>query len=296
MNIYKYFRICPSYKNLLQGCFLHYRLITSFTSTLNRLQTQHVSNMSSAKPKVLVTRIDIPQKALDKLKEKCDVEIYPVALPIPRDELLKRIQGKNGLFCLITEKIDKELLDAAGPSLKVVSTFSVGYDHIDLDEVKARKIKVGYTPGVPTDASAELTVALLLTAGRRLFEANAELLNGGWGKCAWSPLWMTGWGLANSTVGIFGLGRIGLGVLQRLKGFNVARFIYNSRSKKKEGEDLGAEFVSFDTLLTQSDFVVITAALTDDTRDVFNAEAFAKMKSSAILVNTARGGIVDKDV
>ncbi|MCL4143025.1 UNVERIFIED_CONTAM: hypothetical protein GTU68_039196, partial [Idotea baltica] len=195
----------------------------------------------------------------------CDVEIYPVALPIPRDELLKRIQGKNGLFCLITEKIDKELLDAAGPSLKVVSTFSVGYDHIDLDEVKTRKIKVGYTPGVPTDASAELTVALLLAAGRRLFEANAELLNGGWGKCAWSPLWMTGFGLANSTVGIFGLGRIGLGVLQRLKGFNVARFIYNSRSKKKEG------------------------------RDVFNAEAFAKMKSSAILVNTARGGIVDQD-
>ncbi|MCL4130839.1 UNVERIFIED_CONTAM: hypothetical protein GTU68_026115, partial [Idotea baltica] len=143
--------------------------------------------------------------------------------------------------------------------------------------------------------TAELTVALLLATGRRLFETHTELLNGGWGKCAWSPLWMTGWGLANSTVGIFGLGRIGLGVLQRLKGFNVARFIYNSRSKKKEGEELGAEFVSFDDLLKESDFVIITAAMSSETKEIFNAEAFAKMKSSALLVNTSRGGLVDQD-
>ncbi|MCL4161163.1 UNVERIFIED_CONTAM: hypothetical protein GTU68_049903, partial [Idotea baltica] len=156
--------------------------------------------------------------------------------------------------------------------------------------MKARKIKVAYTPDISTDAVAELTVALLLAAGRRLFQANNEILNGGWAKCSWSPLWMTGQGLATSTVGIFGLGRIGLGVLKRLQGFNVAKFLYNDCHREKEGEELGAEFVSFDDLLTQSDFVIITAALTEETKEIFNAEAFSKMKPTTILVNISRGG------
>ncbi|KAK8394834.1 hypothetical protein O3P69_005954 [Scylla paramamosain] len=188
-----------------------------------------------SKPKVLVTRADIPQKAFTMLEEKCEVDVWKMPSPIPRDELLKRIPGKDALYCLLTEKIDKEVLDAAGPSLKVIGTMSVGYDHLSMDEIKKRNIMVGFTPGVLTDATAELTVTLLLATTRRLFEAHSELLNGGWAKCAWSPLWMTGQGLKGSTVGIFGMGRIGQGVVQRLQGFSVHKFIYSGRSPKKEG-------------------------------------------------------------
>jgi len=248
-----------------------------------------------SRPKVLITREDIPQKALDMLNEKCEVDMWPEPFPIPREEMLKRIPGKDAVFCLLTEKIDKEMLDAAGSNLKVIGTMSVGHDHLNLEEIKKRGIKVGYTPGVLTDATAELTVALLLATSRRLFEAHEELLNGGWGKCAWSPLWMTGWGLAGSTVGIFGLGRIGQGVLQRLRGFGVKRFIYSGRSRRPEDQEKGAEFVTFDTMLKESDFVIVTCALNDQTKEIFNEEAFAKMKKSAIIVNTSRGGVIKQD-
>jgi len=248
-----------------------------------------------SKPKVLITRSDIPQKALDLLNQKCDVDMWPEPFPIPREEMLKRIPGKDGVFCLITEKIDQQMLNAAGSSLKVIGTMSVGHDHLSLDEIKKRGIKVGYTPGVLTDATAELTVALLLATSRRLFEAHGELLNGGWGKCAWSPLWMTGWGLAGSTVGVMGLGRIGQGVVKRLQGFGVKKFIYHGSGPKKEGDELGASFVSFDDLLTQSDFVIICCALNDSTREIFNEAAFTKMKNSAIIVNTSRGGVIKQD-
>ncbi|XP_071541514.1 glyoxylate reductase/hydroxypyruvate reductase isoform X2 [Panulirus ornatus] len=248
-----------------------------------------------SKPKVLVTRLDIPQKALDMMNEKFEMDIWHQTHPIPRDELLKRINGKDALFCLLTEKIDKEVLEAAGPNLKVIGTMSVGHDHLSLEEIKKRGIKVGYTPGVLTDATAELTVALLLATTRRLFEANKELLNGGWSKCAWSPLWMTGLGLAGSTVGIFGLGRIGQGVVRRLQGFGVKQFIYSGHSPKKEGEELGVKYVSHDEILRESDFLIVTCALNDETRGIFDEDAFAKMKKSAIIVNTSRGGVINQD-
>ncbi|XP_064110143.1 glyoxylate reductase/hydroxypyruvate reductase-like isoform X1 [Macrobrachium nipponense] len=264
----------------------HYSFVTRLLS---------ITTFAMSKPKVLITRADIPKKALDMLSEKCELEMWPKNFPMPRDELLKKVSGKDALFCLLTDKIDKELLDTAGPNLKIIGTMSVGHDHLDLSEIKSRGIKVGYTPGVLTDATAELTVALLLATSRRLFEAHGELLNGGWGKCAWSPLWMNGWGLSGSTVGVFGFGRIGQAVVRRLLGFGVKRFIYTSRSPKKEGNELGASHVSFDELLKESDFIIITCALTDETREIFNEDAFAKMKNSSIIVNTARGGVIKQD-
>lgn len=249
----------------------------------------------AAKPSVLVTRCDIPEGALNKLRQAFDVDMYEEPQPMPRAELLARIKGKSGLLCLITDVIDKELLDTAGPSLKVVSTMSVGYDHIKMDEVKQRGIKVGFTPDVLTDATAELTVALLLATSRRFFDTNKELNNGGWLKCSWSPLWMLGRGLAGSTVGIFGLGRIGQAVLQRLAGFGVARFLYNGNSPKQLDSSLPtATFVSFESLLQESDFVICTAALNDATREKFNKQAFTLMKKTAVFVNTSRGGLVDQ--
>lgn len=247
-------------------------------------------------PKVLMTRSDIPEIAKTKLQEKFDLDIYDEKKPIPRAELLKRIVGKDAIFCMVTDKIDREFLDAAGPSLKVVSTMSVGYDHIDMNEVKKRKIMVGFTPDVLTDATAELTVALLLATTRRLFEARAELDNGGWLKCSWSPLFMLGAGVAGSTVGIFGLGRIGMGVLKRLAGFSVSKFLYTSNQPKTLEYGLpSAECVPFDQLVAESDFVICTAALNDSTKHKFNREVFSAMKKTAVFINTSRGGLVDQE-
>jgi glyoxylate/hydroxypyruvate reductase len=181
-------------------------------------------------------------------------------------------------------------MDKAGKSLKVIATMSVGFDHIDIAEAKKRGIHVGFTPGVLTDATAELTVAVLLAASRRLFESHQELLSGGWERSNWGPMWMTGPGLANSTVGIFGLGRIGMGVMARLRGFNVGRFLYHDVAPRTDNVD--ATFVDFDTLLRESDFIVTMCSLTDETREIFNERAFSLMKPNAVFVNTSRGGVV----
>lgn len=212
---------------------------------------------------------------------------------MPREELLKNIEGKDGLFCMLTDKIDEEVLNHAGPNLKVIGTMSVGVDHLDLEEIKKRKIKIGYTPNILTDATAELTVALLLCTSRRLLEASPEVYNGGWK--AWAPVWMCGPGLNNSTVGVVGFGRIGQAVAQRLKPFNVSNILYSGRTDKPEAKEIGAKRVSFDELLSRSDFIIVTCALTPETKEIFNDEAFKKMKSNAIFINTSRGGVVDQN-
>ncbi|XP_068081191.1 glyoxylate reductase/hydroxypyruvate reductase isoform X2 [Anabrus simplex] len=185
------------------------------------------------------------------------------------------------------------VLDSAGPTLKVIGTMSVGYDHIDVDEVKRRGIKLGYTPEVLTDAVAELTISLLLATSRRLFEAHQEILSGGWGS--WSPLWMCGSGLKGSTVGVVGFGRIGQEVAKRLKTFNISKLIYTSRTEKPEAVAIGGIHVTLDQLLSESDFIIVTCALTPETKEMFNDELFSKMKPSAIFINTSRGGVVKQE-
>jgi len=246
-----------------------------------------------SKPKVFLTRPDIPKAALKLLQDKFDLTLWNEPRPVPRDYLLKSVPGIDGLYCLITDKIDKELLDAAGPNLKVIGTMSVGHDHIDLGEVKKRGIQVGFTPNVLTNATAETTVAVLLAASRRMFEAREELLNGGWAKAAWGPEYLCGQELTGSTVGIYGMGRIGQAVMKRLKAFDVGRFIYSGRSKKDDVAD--AQFVDFDTFCKESDFVIVTCALTPETKEIFNEKAFSLMKPNTVFVNTSRGGTVDQD-
>ncbi|KOC60201.1 Glyoxylate reductase/hydroxypyruvate reductase [Habropoda laboriosa] len=244
------------------------------------------------RPKVLITRSDIPTVGLNLLKEQCDVIIWEKPEPIPRSALLSKIQNVDGVYCLLTDKIDAEVLDAAGPQLKVVASMSVGVDHLDLQALKKRNIKVGYTPGILTDATAELTVALLLATSRRLIEANRAIYKGEWK--AWSPTWMCGPGLSGSTVGIVGLGRIGTQVAKCLKGFNVNKILYTSRNVKQEASEFGGEKVELDLLLQTSDFVIVTTALTTETRQMFNQSAFTKMKKSAIFINVSRGEVVDQ--
>ncbi|KAM7534996.1 hypothetical protein Aperf_G00000090118 [Anoplocephala perfoliata] len=222
----------------------------------------------------------------------------------PRRHLLERIKGVRGLICVPGIKIDSEVLNAAGSSLKAVSTMSVGYDHLDLKEMKARNIRVGYNPEILTDATAELTVSLLLTVSRKLREASETVRSGQWG--AWEPFWMCGKGLKNSTVGIFGLGRIGTAVATRLAAFDPSRVIYSSSGNrpggykpvplftKPNGTQIVAEPVSFEELLRESDFLCVCAAMSERLKGVFNDEVFGKMKAGAVFINIARGAMVDQ--
>lgn len=212
---------------------------------------------------------------------------------MPREELLREIKGKDALYCALTDKIDVEVLNAAGPQLKCVSTISVGFEHIDVQECKKRGIRVGYTPDVLTDATAELTVALLLATNRRLFEANKDVYNGGWKS--WSPMWMCGHGLKNSRVGFFGFGRIGQEIAARILPFKPSLITYTTRSAKpEEAAKVNAKHVDFSEMINLSDFIIVCCALTPATKEIFNAEAFNKMKSNCIFINTARGGVVDQ--
>lgn len=244
--------------------------------------------------KVFLTR-RIPQEGMKILSTAgvCEVSQWDSDEPVPRAELLKGVQGAHGLLCLLSDKIDAEVLDAAGPNLKVISTLSVGYDHLALDEIKKRGIRVGYTPDVLTDATAELTVALLLATARRLPEGVEEVKSGGWSS--WKPLWLCGYGLSGSTVGVIGLGRIGMAIAQRLMPFGVKRLLYSGRSAKAHAAEVNGEFVPLDTLVSESDFIVVSCALTPETQGLCDKAFFSKMKNTAVFVNSSRGAVVNQE-
>ncbi|KAI8150152.1 D-isomer specific 2-hydroxyacid dehydrogenase [Fennellomyces sp. T-0311] len=245
--------------------------------------------------KVVATRI-LPPEAQARLEaQKYNLVQWTQDTVMPREELLKQVQGADALICLLADRIDEELLDAAGPQLKVVATMSVGFDHVDVHALRARNIPLGYTPDVLTDATADLTVLLTLAAARRFKEGMAAATNGEWG--AWRPTWLCGSQFSGKTLGVVGMGRIGEAVAKRLKPFGVSRILYWGRSEKPElQKTLGAQFkASLDDLLKESDYVIVCCALTPETKEMFNYAAFSKMKRSAVFVNTARGGIVQQD-
>lgn len=263
---------------------------------LNSNSTEFLQKKMSTLQRVYVTR-QIPPDGLKILRESGQVQIElwdSDDVPVPRTDLLRKVKGVDGLLCVLTEKIDAELLDAAGPNLKVLSTMSVGFDHLNLQELKKRGIRVGYTPDVLTDAVAELTVALLLATSRRLIEATHEAKTGGWGT--WRTMWLCGHELANSTVGIFGLGRIGVAIAERLAPFKVKRFIYTDVAPRPElATQINAEFVSLDELAKQSDFLAVCCALTPETKEICNKDLFSKMKKTSVFINTSRGGVVNQE-
>ena len=195
------------------------------------------------------------------------------------------------MLTLLTDKIDGELMDAAGPQLKVISQIAVGYENIDVAEATKRGIPVGYTPGVLTEATADLTFALMMAAARRVVEAAKAVHDGKWKT--WHPLHYLGPDVYGATLGIVGLGRIGLAVAKRAIGFDM-KILYSDIARR---EDLEAQypltFVDMDTLLREADFVTLHVNLTADTYHLMNDEQFSKMKSTAVLVNASRGGVVD---
>ena len=246
----------------------------------------------SDRPRVLVTR-EIPSAGLRLLREVAFVDVWDRPIPPPRDELLRRVEGIDGLLALLTDRVDDELLDAAGPGLKVVSNLAVGYDNIDLAACARRGIPVGNTPGVLTEATADLAFALLLAVARRLPESAAMVTQDRW--LTWDPMLLLGRDVSGATLGIVGFGRIGREVARRAKGFGM-RILAHSRRRAPDDvyRDLGAEPVDLDTLLAQSDFVSVHVNLSADTFHLIDAAAIARMRPGTILVNTSRGGVVDQ--
>lgn len=252
----------------------------------------------SDSPVVYVTR-RIPKDGLDRLKEECEVHVWEGELPPPKAHIVDQLRDleADALVCLLTDEIDPTVLDAS-PNLNVVSTYSVGYDHIDLEAAVARDITIGHTPGVLTETTADMTWALLTTCARRIVEGHHYVRDDQWET--WQPTLLTGQDLHNATLGIVGLGNIGTAVARRGAGFDM-NLVYTARDQKPDREaklseyGVNVEYMSMDDVLEQSDFVSLHVPLTEETRGLIAEDELKKMKDDAILVNTSRGGIIDSD-
>ena len=243
------------------------------------------------KPKVYVTR-HLPKIALDKLVKACDVEIWDEEFPPSYELLTKKVADKDGLVCLLTDKIDADLMDA-GPNLKVISQIAVGYDNIDIPAATERKIPVGNTPGVLTDATADFAFTLLMSAARRVVEGMDYVRDDKWKT--WGLTLLLGQDIAGATLGIVGMGRIGQAMAKRASGFDMRVIYYDAYRQPEAEKELGVEYVDFDTLLQESDYISLHVNLTDETRGLFGVDTFGKMKETAVLINTARGPVIDPD-
>lgn len=243
----------------------------------------------SDKPKVFVTR-EIPAAGLQKVVAECNADVWPEHLPPSREVLLQRIAGCEGILSLLTEKVDAEFMDAAGPQLKVISNFAVGYNNIDIAEATRRGIRVGNTPDVLTDATADMAFALLMSASRRIVESQDYIRAGKWQT--WEPLGHIGVDLIGRTIGIVGMGRIGFAMAKRCHGGFGMNVLYHDKYRNEAAEkELGAQQVDADTLFKESDFVSVHTDLNEKTKGMFNAAAFRKMKNTAVFINSARGPI-----
>ncbi|WP_347552846.1 D-glycerate dehydrogenase [Pseudalkalibacillus hwajinpoensis] len=244
------------------------------------------------KPKVYITR-KLPGAIIQQIQEKCDVRMWEEEeVPVPREVLEEEIKKVEGLLCLLTEQIDRSLLEQAD-NLRVVANMAVGYNNIEIDEAKERGIIVTNTPGVLTETTADLTFSLLMATARRIPEASDYLRNGKWET--WSPMQLTGQDIHGATLGVIGLGRIGEAVAKRAKGFDM-KVLYHNRSRSQDAEkELEIKYVELEELLKESDFVCVLTPFTPETENMIGHEQLALMKKSAILINTARGGIVNED-
>lgn len=242
------------------------------------------------RPRAFVTREIFPD-ALEMIQAETEAEVWPDELPPPREALLDKSRGIDGILCLLTDRIDGEFMDAAGPQLKVVSQIAVGFDNIDIPEATKRGIPVGNTPEVLTQTTADAAWALMLAAARRIGESERAVHAGTWRT--WHPLHYLGQDVYGATLGIIGMGRIGLEVAKRSVGFNM-KVMYHDIVRQEDFEaELPMEYVDMDTLLARADFVSLHTVLNDSTYHLIDAEALSKMKPNAVLVNASRGPVVD---
>ena len=241
--------------------------------------------------KVVITRGIFPE-VVDKLRDRFDVVHNDEDRPWPPEELAQRMQGASGAMATVMDKFDEPLL-AKCPDLKVISNIAVGYNNIDVPACTKRGIRVTNTPGVLDDTTADLTWSLLMAAGRRIAEADAYVRRGDW-KIAFGVQYFLGQDIHHATLGIIGMGRIGQAVARRARGFDM-RVLYHNRTRLSAEEEkrIGANYVERDALLARADFVVVMAPYSQATHHLIGAAEIAKMKPTAILVNSARGGVVD---
>jgi glyoxylate reductase len=244
-----------------------------------------------AKPRVFVTRV-IPAAGLDKVRASCDTEVWTGQMPPPADVLKATLSKCDGVLSLLTDRFDAVVMDAL-PRLRVISNYAVGFNNIDIKAATERGIAVGNTPGVLTDATADMAFCLLIAAARRVVEGHIYSTSGQWKT--WEPLGHIGQDLVGKTLGIVGMGRIGYGLARRCQRGWDMKVLYHDMYRNEQAEkDLGARQVDFDTLLRESDFVSVHTDLNDTTRGMFNASAFRKMKNTAVFVNTARGPVMNQ--
>lgn len=241
------------------------------------------------KHKVFVTR-SLPGPALAQLAAQTDMRLWPGKAPITASELRAAVADVDGLLCILTDTIDESLL-AAAPKLRALSSCSVGVDHVDLPALARRKLPLGHTPGVLVDATADLTLALLLAAARRVPEAERFIHQDQWTLARrWEPELLLGRDLRGATLGLLGLGAIGQAVAQRAQPFGLRVIGWTPSGRNVPG----VQNASFEAVLEQSDFLSLHLALSAETKQIINAKALARMKRGAMLINTARGGLVDE--
>jgi len=244
------------------------------------------------KPNVYVTRA-IPESGLEMIREVCRLDVWDAETPPPHETIIEQVAGSDGLLCLLTDPIDAEVMDAAGTQLKVISNYAVGYDNIDVEAATERSILVTNTPGILTDTTADFAFALLMAAARRVVEGMDYVRAGRWKT--WGPRLLTGQDVHGATLGVIGMGRIGTTVCRRARGFDMEILYVDPGCAPEKGKAVGASCVDMDTLLRESDFVTLHVPLTDETHHMIDAEALATMKPSSVLINTARGPVVDPD-
>ena len=248
----------------------------------------------SARHRVFVTR-ELPGDGFAALRDDpgFDLEVWPEDVPPSREALLHGVAGVDGLVCLITDTVDEVVLDAAGAQLRVVSQMAVGVDNVDVAACSKRGIPVGNTPGVLTETTADMAWALILASARRVVEAAEYVKDGEWKT--WTPTQMAGIDVHGATLGVIGFGAIGQAIARRAQGFGMRVLCWNRTPRTAEAAAVGAEQRPFDEVLSRSDFVSVSVALTDDTRGLMDAAAFEQMHPGSILINTARGPIVDEE-
>ncbi len=242
------------------------------------------------RPDVLVTR-PIMDDPLARLRERCDVTVHRNEFGIPREELVRIVAGRDALVTMLTERVDAELLAAAGSRLKIVANHAVGFDNVDLADCTEAGVLATNTPDVLTETTADTAFALLMTAARRVGEGERFLRSGR--RWIWGPLMMLGQDVHHKTIGVVGFGRIGQAVARRARGFGMRVIYADAVQLPAEVED-GATRVPLEELLEEADFVSIHTNLTDETRHLFGHEEFKRMKPTAVLVNTSRGPVVDE--
>ena len=245
-----------------------------------------------SRPKVFLTRM-IPQAGINLLAARCELEINPQDRPLSKADLLERVRGRDAVLCILTDRIDADVMAAAAPTCRIFANLAVGYDNIDVAAARSHGIRVSNTPGVLTEDTAEMAWALIFAACRRIVEADRFMRTGQW--IGWGPLQFLGQGISGKTLGLVGAGRIGSEVARMSAGFRMKIVYCDEHPNERIEQELGAQRTDLETVLRTSDIVSLHCPLTPQTRHLIGAAQLAMMKRTAVLVNTSRGPVIEED-